>query len=77
MLVTQLHRWVRDRIWRVVAVVLLVMIVIAAVNRLIAWGSCEIYGAQTEREVRYAAFVGCLVKAGDGWVPKGELRIVQ
>ncbi|CAD5376747.1 conserved hypothetical protein [Pseudomonas sp. OF001] len=38
---------------------------------------CAIYGYQTERETRLAAFAGCLVRVDDGWVPRGELRILQ
>lgn len=38
---------------------------------------CAIYGYQTERETRLAAFAGCLVRIGDGWVPRGELRVLQ
>lgn len=53
---------------------LAVLIVISAVlNR----ASCEWYGYQTERETRYAAFVGCMVKSHNGWVPRAEIRSQQ
>lgn len=45
--------------------------------RLIAWGQCSWYGYQTSRDVRYAAFVGCMVQVGDHWVPRTELRTEQ
>lgn len=47
------------------------------VFRLIAWGHCSWYGYQTSRDVRYAAFVGCMVQVGDHWVPRTELRTEQ
>lgn len=40
-------------------------------------GSCAWYGYQTERDTRYAAFVGCLVKTERGWTPRHELRTEQ
>jgi hypothetical protein len=57
----------------VVALALLVWLT----TRMFAWGGCAWYGYQTERDTRYAAFVGCMVKVGDNWFPKHELRIVQ
>lgn len=45
--------------------------------RAIDWGTCAWYGHQTERETRYAAFVGCMVKTHTGWVPRNELRTQQ
>ena len=42
-----------------------------------SWLGCEWYGYQTERGTRYAAGVGCMVKTGSGWVPRGELRTAQ
>jgi uncharacterized protein YfbU (UPF0304 family) len=47
------------------------------ISRGIAWGSCSWYGYQTERNTRYAAFVGCMVEVNGRWVPREELRIVQ
>lgn len=38
---------------------------------------CAIYGYQTERETRLAAFAGCLVRIDNGWVPRSELRVLQ
>lgn len=46
-------------------------------SRLFAWGVCEWYGSETGRDVRYSAFIGCMVKVNDTWVPRSELRIVQ
>ncbi|CAB5587330.1 Uncharacterised protein [Pseudomonas putida] len=55
------------------AFLLLMIIVAAVVNR----ASCAWYGYQTERDTRYAAFVGCMVKTSSGWVPRAELRTEQ
>lgn len=74
---TTLLNWVMAKLWRLIAAFALVVVVIFALNRLLSWGGCELYGHQTERDVRYAAFVGCLVHVNDAWVPKNELRIVQ
>ena len=41
------------------------------------WGLCSWYGMQTERETRFAALVGCMVKTNHGWVPRSELRTQQ
>lgn len=46
---------------------------ISALNR----ASCAWYGYQTERDTRYAAFVGCMVKMPVGWVPRAEIRTAQ
>ncbi|MBA1200493.1 hypothetical protein G7009_01575 [Pseudomonas capeferrum] len=45
--------------------------------RAVDWGLCSWYGTQTERETRFAAFVGCMVKTSSGWVPRSELRTQQ
>lgn len=47
------------------------------ISRLIAWGSCSWYGYQTDRDTRYAAFVGCMVRVNNAWVPRNELRVMQ
>jgi hypothetical protein len=47
------------------------------VFRLLAWGQCAWYGHQTTRDVKYAAFVGCMVHINDHWVPRSELRTEQ
>ena len=57
----------------VVALALLLWLI----TRMFAWGGCAWYGYQTERDTRYAAFVGCMVKVSGNWYPKHELRIVQ
>lgn len=45
--------------------------------RVFAYGGCEWYGYQTGRDTRFAPFIGCMVKIGDNWVPRNELRVVQ
>jgi hypothetical protein len=55
----------------------ILLLVVWAGGALLSWGSCSWYGYQTERNTRYAAFVGCMVKVNDGWIPRKELRVVQ
>ncbi len=67
-----------NRTVRVIIVSLVVaMIGLWLVSKAIAWGTCSWYGYQTNREVRYAAFIGCMVKVQDTWIPRNELRVVQ
>lgn len=47
------------------------------VNAAINYGGCHWYGYQTDRTVKYAAGVGCMVKKETGWTPKAELRTEQ
>ncbi|WP_447751666.1 hypothetical protein [Pseudomonas nicosulfuronedens] len=47
------------------------------VMRLFAWGSCSWYGYQTNRDTRYAAFIGCMVRVDQQWIPRNELRVMQ
>lgn len=53
------------------------IVAIVAVNAAINYGSCYWYGYQTDRTVRYAMGVGCMVKKESGWTPKAELRTEQ
>jgi hypothetical protein len=46
-------------------------------NSLANRGACSYYGYQTDRETKYAAFVGCMVKVSGSWVLRSELRAVQ
>jgi hypothetical protein len=55
----------------------LLLLLLWFVTRLVAWGSCSWYGNQTNREVRYVAFIGCTVKVNDQWIPRNELRVIQ
>lgn len=55
------------------AAALLIVVGMSVVNR----GVCAYYGYQTERDTRYAVFVGCMVKVNDKWVPRNELRVTQ
>ena len=48
-----------------------------AVQSVIHYGGCHWYGYQTDRTVRYAMGVGCMVKKESGWTPKAELRTEQ
>lgn len=47
------------------------------INSLINRSACSYYGYQTDRETKYAAFVGCMVKVSGNWVLRSELRAVQ
>ncbi|MNH41567.1 hypothetical protein [Pseudomonas sp. HN2-3] len=57
----------------VVGLALCALAIAAAVN----WGSCQWYGYQTERQTKFAPYVGCMVKTHAGWVPRNELRTAQ
>lgn len=56
---------------------LIVLIVVAVMNITVSWTACAWYGYQTQRDTRYAFGVGCMVKAKNHWVPRGELRTEQ
>jgi hypothetical protein len=58
-------------------IVLGVISLFMLINSMALRGSCAYYGYQTDREVRYAAFVGCMVKVNEAWIPRNELRVVQ
>lgn len=62
---------------KVGGVLLVAMLVVWLGGRLVAWGSCSWYGYQTDRETRYAAFIGCMVELDGKWFPRNELRVVQ
>jgi hypothetical protein len=47
------------------------------INSIASRGACSYYGYQTDRETKYAAFVGCMVKVSGNWVLRSELRAVQ
>lgn len=48
-----------------------------ATNAAFKYGTCHLYGYQTDRTVKYAMGVGCMVKKESGWTPKAELRTEQ
>ena len=62
---------------RAVLLIAAVALAILAVSAAFNWGSCQWYGYQTERDTRYAAFVGCMVQMHDAWVPRSEIRTQQ
>lgn len=41
------------------------------------WSLCSWYGHETNRDTRYSAFLGCMVKIENRWIPRNELRVVQ
>jgi len=67
----------RKKLVGIALVVVTVVLAMWVIGRAVAWGTCSWYGHQTERETRYAAFIGCMVKVDQQWVPRSELRIVQ
>lgn len=68
-----LRRYKRKAVLMVLATVASVLLAYSATH----WADCSYYGYQTNRDTRYAAFVGCMVKIGEQWVPREELRVVQ
>lgn len=61
-----------------VLLILLVLIVgCMLLSSLASRATCSYYGFQTDRETRYAAFVGCMVKIDDAWLPRNEIRSMQ
>lgn len=67
----------KDKKILVGAVLASVVIAVILLRAVAAWSVCGWYGYQTERETRYRAFIGCMVKVGDHWVPRNELRTEQ
>lgn len=55
----------------------IIVVAVGAVNAAINYGGCHLYGYQTDRTVKYAMGVGCMVKKDTGWTPKAELRTEQ
>lgn len=55
----------------------IILVVVVAVKAVVNYGSCHLYGYQTDRTVKYAMGVGCMVKKESGWTPKAELRTEQ
>lgn len=63
--------------WQLSLILLVLVVGTWAIFRLLAWGQCSWYGYQTTRDVRYAAFIGCMVQINDHWVPRTEIRTEQ
>lgn len=57
----------------VVGVALCAALMAAAWNR----GMCAYTGWQLDRDTRYAAFVGCVVRTADGWLPLKQVRDIE
>lgn len=68
-----LRRYKRKAVLMGLATVASVLLAYSATH----WADCSYYGYQTNRDTRYAPFVGCMVKIGEQWVPREELRVVQ
>ena len=67
----------RRKFIRVCLIATAVALLVWLVGRVFAWGSCSWYGYQTNRDTRYAAFIGCMVRVDERWIPRNELRVVQ
>ncbi|WP_256591240.1 hypothetical protein [Pseudomonas sp. HMWF006] len=61
------------------ALIILGVLLVAGllISSIIKRGVCSYYGYQTDRETKYAPFVGCMVKASGNWVLRSELRAIQ
>lgn len=70
-------RIAKRKLAKVGGAVLAALLLAWFIGRLFAWGTCSWYGYQTERNTRYAAFVGCMVEIDGAWYPRNELRVVQ
>lgn len=57
----------------IIGVIALLILAIAMLNR----AECQWYGYQTQREVRFGPFIGCMVDINGKWFPRNELRVVQ
>ncbi|MEE1918450.1 hypothetical protein V0R52_18835 [Pseudomonas asiatica] len=62
---------------KAVLLIAAVSLAFLAVSAAFNWGSCQWYGYQTERQTKFAPYVGCMVKTASGWVPRNELRTTQ
>lgn len=64
--------------WGIIAAVLVTIVLLfVGVNSLAQRTSCWWYGKQTERQVSYAPFVGCMVEIDGKKFPRNELRVAQ
>ncbi|MBA6068371.1 hypothetical protein [Pseudomonas mosselii] len=57
-----------------ILIMLAFLVVLIGITAVANRASCIWYGYQTERDTRYAAFVGCMVRTQSGWVPRTEIR---
>ena len=70
-------RIAKRKLVKVGGAILAALLLLWFAGRLVAWGACSWYGYQTDRETRYAAFIGCMVELDGKWYPRNELRVVQ
>lgn len=68
-----MSKWVRQVLIFSGVIFALGLIINSLANR----GACSYYGYQTDRQTKYAAFVGCMVQVSGNWVLRSELRAVQ
>ncbi|MNC73019.1 hypothetical protein D3C75_1241520 [compost metagenome] len=62
---------------KVLMVLLFTVGIFMLLSSLASRANCSYYGFQTDREIRYAAFVGCMVKIDGNWSPRNEIRVMQ
>lgn len=67
----------RRRLKPALIVLMLLIVATAILSAAIHRAACAYYGYQTDRDTRYAAFVGCMVAVNGRWVPREELRVTQ
>lgn len=61
----------------VILIMLAFLVILIGIAAVLNRASCAWYGYQTERDTRYASFVGCMVHMPSGWVPRTEIRTAQ
>lgn len=62
--------------WHIAGIGGVIALLILA-NVMLNRAECQWYGYQTQREVRFGAFIGCMVELDGKWYPRNELRVVQ
>lgn len=73
-----MRAWAKRNVWAsVILIVLALLVMLIGITAFANRASCAWYGYQTERDTRYAAFVGCMVNMPSGWTPRTEIRTAQ
>ena len=62
---------------KMLLILVFVALAIMALRTGFNWSVCSWYGHETNRDTRYSAFLGCMVKIENQWIPRAELRVVQ
>jgi hypothetical protein len=62
---------------KVLLILLALIVGCMLLSNLASRATCTYYGFQTDRDTRYAAFVGCMVLVDGAWFPRNEIRVTQ